>query len=399
MIDSLTGKECQIISEVHNTTMTWKQKTEILSEYIMKYYADTLRKAGYVTFRDAGFHWYKVRNGILYTIMMPLFSPRWGGAFEIGIGAIPLFSWEYIAYTAPRCDWGYEFNGGDYCRDITSNGSFDLVKEILGSLPRSQKEYQGSMLFDYKGVGIEHWFGDIREITQEENKAWDELFGTDVERWEIESKLRKMKSFPCTERDIELVKKYNQFWNELDKIIEESRHGVEIFEEIAIPFLNKLDTIEKVYRWNVKKKLIRSTPVDKTHREWKTYYITVDEFSKDEMRISHDLSMTFADQCLYCQGEKWYPIAEKYLRKYCINGAFTPNSPCYPKTKKDLVDYEATKEHARVLIRVIETGDRELLRQELIRNRERMERHIREKLPDLSWENIEPDPLDEKVFR
>ena len=115
---------------------SWKQKREIISEFIHRYYADTLSKAGFVSYKDIGFSWYKVKNGLLYIIHTPVFSPAQPLRLQIAYGVIPLFSWEFIGYTSPSRDWGMRVGTEENYIRASGKNQYEIARQALGSLPR-----------------------------------------------------------------------------------------------------------------------------------------------------------------------------------------------------------------------------------------------------------------------
>ena len=41
---------------------TWAQKKEAMRELIDEYYAPPLREAGFISYKDEGFHWYRIKG-------------------------------------------------------------------------------------------------------------------------------------------------------------------------------------------------------------------------------------------------------------------------------------------------------------------------------------------------
>ena len=90
--------------------LTWAQKKAGITEIIETYYAKPLRDTGFVSYKGEGFHWYKVKDELLYKVHLPLFSPA--GALHI----VPLvwcntpvyMGTDRAAQTAQRLDLGHD---------------------------------------------------------------------------------------------------------------------------------------------------------------------------------------------------------------------------------------------------------------------------------------------------
>lgn len=339
---------------------SWKQKKEIMSEFIMENYAPLLTGEGFVSYQDAGFNWYKVKNGLLYTVRMPIYSPAAPIDLRIGFGVVPLFSWEYIVYTIPMRDWSMDFERGcDHFCPVISIATYEMEKSLLGALPRAWDNYMnGGYTYDYRGLEISHWVSEAREINLKVHYAF-----------EGEPSFAASGLF-----DYERYQKRHEMTMQL---LNQSRKGAELFEELVFPALDKLNTVKSIYEWNKKMKILSSTS------------IMTDEVEGDPCTIIDGglFSVAFADECLYCGDEKWYPFILKHLDAY-KDFEYHPKAPCRPKTKQEKIDFEETKNHARELIRVIENGDRNQLMNELRRNQDRMISQIKEKLPNLSMDSI-----------
>ncbi len=58
---------------------TWKQKRAIVSQFISDNYGESLQQEGFVSYGDEAINWYRIKNGLLYTIhmMSDIPSPFW----------------------------------------------------------------------------------------------------------------------------------------------------------------------------------------------------------------------------------------------------------------------------------------------------------------------------------
>ena len=319
--------------------LTWKQKKAIIAEYVKdNHYVAPLKEKGFVSYRDEGLCWYKIKNDLLYSVRMVLFAGREPLELVVGVGALPLFSWEYIVRGNCYRDWG----GIDY--------------SVLG------------FYFD-RAI----WMAS-RAIS---NHFIETLTMEDLEAYRDGATLKPYKGTYITE------------WG--------SKDGEELIENLVFPVLDKLNSIEKLYEFNKKARIIdHCDGYNQSIKKGKAPVIDEDDVLKSDffgLGSWKMLSLTFAEQCLYCGDVKWYPTVMDYLKEYqafeymYYEFAGKKFNPYAPKTKRESVGLAENQEHARVLIRAMETGDRVLMKEEFERNRERMMKQIREQLPNIRIEN------------
>lgn len=133
---------------------TWAQKKAALQEIIGKHYADTLLNAGFVSYKDEGFHWYKLKNDLLYKVHLWVESPASPVWLRVGYGVIPLFTWEPIAPSRPMRDWPWELmNGGDHYQDTWYK---KIPERMIGKLPREAYSQPNISYFLPNGVNVAH---------------------------------------------------------------------------------------------------------------------------------------------------------------------------------------------------------------------------------------------------
>ncbi len=294
---------------------TWTQKKQKMAELIESHYAEKLRSGGFVSYKNEGFHWYKVENGLLKKVHLPIFSPSMPLFLMVGYGVVPLFSYEKIAPTEPFQDWPWEMSFG---------------KDHVESAEWAAKN---------------HW---SEEITG--RPCWESYFSSaKICYWSGDICMMHLSSEEC---------------------------GAEVLDDVILPILGDIRSAEEIYSWNKRRKI----ESEKCSDEEEFLAHLVSECTAED-RPFVNMSLTFADQCLYCRDEKFYPAMLCFLKNYLIKTI--PAQRGAPGVKKGriqiLAEYEA---HAETLIKVIENNDRALFARECERIKNLMARQIKDKLPD-----------------
>lgn len=169
-------------------SLTLAQKKETMQELIGEYYAPILREAGFVSYKNEGFHWYKVENDLLYKVHLPVSSPATPVRLAIGYAAIPLFTWEHIAPAGTYRDYFGDFSTCDHFVPAVNTLTNMLHKKYIGELPWNPVRTTKAAYYMPNGLFVQH------EQTEK-----------------------------C---------------------------GAETLEAFVLPLLDKLRTAEDVYRWN-----------------------------------------------------------------------------------------------------------------------------------------------------
>ena len=297
---------------------TWAQKKEAMRELIDEYYAPPLREAGFISYKDEGFHWYRIKGELLQTVRMPIFSPSSPLFLDVGFGAVPLFTWEYIAPSGPSRDFDWVYSdGSDHFTSANNLPNVALAETILGKLPR--RNYSPTV---YRYVGDGPLIGHMNS----------------------------------------------------------ERCGGEAVDELMLPLLDTMLTVEDVYRWNKKVRMISwsSSSDEELIKAWEDMYL-------DQYKGIDFLTLAFSDECIYCRDEKFYPCVLYYLKETLDLLAY-PTFP--PRTKEKAMERAENIAHMQVLIKVLETGDRALFETELAKQKERMLAQIRKKLPQLDLSGV-----------
>ena len=299
--------------------LTWAQKKESMQELIEAYYAPPLREGGFVSYKDEGFHWYRFKGELLQTVRMPIFSPSSPVFLDLGFGAVPLFTWEQIAPSGASRDFDWDYLTG---RDHVSSVRKDFV------FLQAQKILGSLPRRSYAHPELDH---------------------------HLENGL--------------LIGHLNT-----------ERCGGEAVDELILPLLDKMLKVEDIYQWNkqLKAEMFSCSTDEELIKELEKEYL-------GKERTIFCLSLAFADECIYCRDEGFYPILLHGL-KQDLNArlnAISRSAPLGPKTKAEAEEWAADIAHEKVLIDVLETGDRKLFDEELERQKERMLQQIRKKLPKL----------------
>lgn len=297
-----------------------KQK---FSEFLMTYYAEPLREAGFVTYKNEGIHWYKVENALLYKVHLPMFSPRRPITFGVCCGAIPLFTWEQIGLSMPQRDWPGEMtNDYDHVIHFYRSGyGLRQAEEWLGEVPKGTIRATQIAHYLPNGLFIQH---------------------------------------PRTERC-----------------------GAELMDEIALPLLESFQSLENMYKWSRQNKFAihKRLSMDAAEREGLS---SPDPGDPIQAMLSHSvnpygsiygISHAFSDECLYFRDEELYPVILKHMRAEIAIPYAIPSM--YRKIREEQV------RHARVLVSALESGDLSIFDREAEQMRERMLLQIKKQLPDL----------------
>ena len=296
---------------------TWAQKKAVMHELIEEYYAPPLREAGFVSYKNEGFHWYRIKGKLLQTVRMPIFSPTSPLELEPGFGAIPLFAWEHIAPSGPARDFDWEFRHGcDHFSSVRENSTCFFAQKRVGKLPRRSYVLPSC----YYHVDNDFLIGHLNS----------------------------------------------------------ERCGGEAVDELILPVLDSLLTVEDVYEWNkrIKAELLSCLSEEEMLRKLEEEYLGTG-------RTIWCMSAAFADEAIFCRDERFYPYLLYHLKQLSTE---IEESPYLRRTKSEIEAMKADIAHTQVLIKVLETGDRELFDAELAKQKERMLAQIRKKLPELKIE-------------
>ena len=133
------------------------QKLNIMKAFIKQYYWDTLSEAGFVSYKNEGFHWYKMEGDLLCSVRLPVFSPRTPLCLNVGFGIIPLFVWEHIAPTGFWRDAESYFSPSqDHIIEPDGDSHYEACRQLLGGLPRQSYLYPSIAHYTSEGICIEH---------------------------------------------------------------------------------------------------------------------------------------------------------------------------------------------------------------------------------------------------
>ena len=293
--------------------LTWLQKKEAMRELVDKYYANPLQKTGFVSYKDEGFHWYRIKGELLQTVRMPISSPAQPIELDLGFGAVPLFTWEHIAPSGASRDFDWDFRHGyDHFSSVKVNATCFFAQKIVGRLPRN-KYYPNYYYHLDNGLLIGH--------------------------------------------------------------LNAERCGAEALDEMILPVLDTMTKVEDIYQWNksIKAEMLSCLSDEELAKKLEADYLSTD-------RMIPFLTLAFADECIYCQDECFYPIVLHGLKQHLKARA---ESPIRPKTKAQAAEWAEDDSHARVLVKVLETKNVGLFTAELERQKNRMFAQIRKKIPKL----------------
>lgn len=298
---------------------TWAQKKEAMRELIDEYYAPPLREAGFVSYKDEGFHWYRIKGELLQTVRMPIFTPSTPLELETGFGAVPLFTWEHIAPSGAACDFDWDFQHGcDHFAAVRENSTCFFAQKRIGTLPR--RSYEDPRWYYHLDNGL--------------------LIG-------------HLNSECC---------------------------GGEVVGELMLPVLDTILTVEDVYEWNrrIKAELLQCLSDEEMIQKLEKEYLA-------KGNVIWCMSLAFADECICCRDERFYSYLLYHLKQL---PAGLDELPRRRMTKAEKEERMANIAHTQVLIKVLETGDRELFDAELAKQKERMLAQIRKKLPQLNLTGV-----------
>lgn len=299
-----------------------RQKKSIMQELIQTHYADKLLNAGFVSYKEEGFHWYKSDKELLYTVRLPVFSPRSPLTLDIGFGVIPLFTWEHIAPNGFSRDYSAEFHDG---RDHVNRSRTYYIQEeyekIIGKLPRNWASCR--VIAHYVPEGSE------------------------------DSVLIEHPDTPGC--------------------------GSEILEEMVFPFFYKMDSLSAIYKWNKARKIASVMSRMGINKELKlddpsTFALVMSQCFADECLYLRDESMYQAILIYMKERNETVPRWEGRMLRL--------NRRPY-QSEEEKIEAELDCEHRRVLIEALEERDFDRIDDQLELTRQRMLEQIKRKLPKL----------------
>ena len=217
---------------------SWKKKKAEASLFIKANYSDYLHREGFLSYQNEGLSWYKIKNGLLYTIHLisdrP--SPFW---IHFTHGILPLFSWERIALTNPTRHWTWYMDRTEHFVGFDTLWGIAIEKMVLGYLPRPFRNYQSSKCFSQGGVMLCHWNTE--------------------------------------------------------------QHGAEIFDEILFPLFSRIDSIDKLYDYHKTLRLMNISE-NGSPNPLISFFTEEEYFERRNPQgnlVDKRLSLTFADECLF----------------------------------------------------------------------------------------------------
>ena len=229
---------------------TFSQKKKEVGRFIETYYGPSLREAGFVSYKNEGFFWYKVQNDLLYKIAFPLSSKRYMmvNAF---FGVAPLFAWDYIPPEILLSEWYGQTSSNESYLMSRRPSTQEIVEQLIGTLPRS--------------------FADMTRIAHP------------------------------TERGMMITHLMTE------------RCGAEELDEMIFPVFNQLQSVEAVYEWHKRcKRVVERVDTDEDYVAHMTEEF-MDERKKDNL-WNQEYSIIFTEECLYFRDEKYYPLCLCYLQ-------------------------------------------------------------------------------------
>jgi hypothetical protein len=291
--------------------LTWAQKKAGIMEIIETYYANALRDAGFVSYKSEGFHWYKVKDELLFKVHLPLFSPSGALCIVPLFGVIPLYSWELIAQNRPFRDWpGEMITGCEHVFNLQYMIFHQAAERRIGKLPRHS----------YGWPKLAHWLP---------NDLFVEHLNT--ERW-----------------------------------------GAEILDEAIFPLMESIHSPADLYSWHKETDMFLEECA--TEEEFVEKLLTRSDSGGGFM-----ISQVLADECLRFRDEKLYPLVRRSMEEF--RGSMFPK-----QSKEEKNDNQRLREHAQLLVKVVDSGDFSLFDAETKKIKKDMLDQIRKKLPDLMVE-------------
>lgn len=308
-------------------TITRTQKKKAMQMFIREHFSDKLTEAGFVSYKGEDFHWYKYRDGLIYTIKMPIMRANLPLTLDVRFGVIPVFVWEHIA---PECfsdKMGEVFNDGrDHLVRSWSNLCYNETELLLGKFPRPS----------YYVPRIAH------HMTLEDGR---EVF------------IEHLNTPGC---------------------------GSEVLEEMIFPFFDRMDSVAAVYAWNKrwKEAFVRDADSVKSQEDVRQLRSSLGKY---EYWAS---SSAFVDECLYLRDEEWYPIILHAMKREEENRQaweetmkkrhFEPY-----RTNEEKLERANAIQHRKIMIQALEAHDFTRIDEELGSTRQRMLEQIKRKLPQL----------------
>ena len=87
-------------------------KKAAVQSIIEEYHAPILRTNGFVSYKNTGFLWYRVKKNLLHWVAIAKEYDLSAPSIDIGFGIIPLFTWEHIGHDGTSSTWGWEYSFG-----------------------------------------------------------------------------------------------------------------------------------------------------------------------------------------------------------------------------------------------------------------------------------------------
>ena len=287
-----------------------------LNQYLDQVYSSTLEKAGFVPLENSKFNWYRVENGLVYGVHFPIHGTVNPFIYlNTGISVVPLFVWNEIPLQMPIQDNPWCASTDRFLGILTTNRRYlDLIEQKTG--PLKQQSYVTPAAI----IGL-----------------------------------------PCGRR----LHVHNT-----------ERRGAEVLEDIALPLLASIKSVEDIYRFNLE---IRR--VNKGFDTMDQYYEYIRK-KKQEGKIRYDFSTALADEGVALRDEKMYPFFLDSL-EICHAEYMKGLEPDAPWAKKNRKFCLLESEHSALLIHVMKEKDYALWEEHAAQERVKMLQQIRKKLPGL----------------
>ena len=290
-----------------------------LNQFLQEYYAEPLKKEGFVSCENSYFDWYKVENDLVYSVHFPIHGTM--NPFitlEPGICVLPLYVWDEIPMRMPLQDNPWT-SSDRFIRIRTEHREYlEYIEKRIGPLKRKS----------YCTPGL---------IT----------------------------GLPCGKRLLMLVSE---------------RRGAEILDEIAFPLLSGIKSVEDIYRFHLECRC--AIERYQSQAQYAKALQQKKEVCAHEYYLTEEFSTAFADECVAVRDEEFYPYVMDSLKATharCTR-VLEQSRPGEKLNRKYFV-YES--ERSALLLRVMQEKDYGLWEESNAAEREKMVQQIRKKLPTL----------------
>lgn len=292
-----------------------------LNQFLQEYYAEPLKKEGFVSCENSYFDWYKIENDLVYSVHFPIHGTMsYFIILEPGICVLPLYVWDEIPMRMPLQDNPWTYSSDRFKRIRTEDRRYlDFIEKRTSPLKRKS----------YCTPGL-------------------------------------IAGLPCGKRLL---------------MLDSERRGAEILDEIAFPLLSGINSVEDLYRYNLEERCAINDYPSRDH--YAQALRKKKEECAHEYYLTEEFSTAFADECVAVRDEEFYPYVMDSLKATYTRCTRVLEENC-PAKKRNPKYFAHESERSALLLRVMQEKDYGLWEESIAAEREKMMQQIHKKLPSLS---------------